>query len=256
MGISNDWQNINNLTYLSILNSQSGYSSVMDKASVDILASAIGWETVEISNYTPTIYETVNGNQVSIPSSNVWGLRPPADEDGDYNMCFFIGRIYTGYTGGFRALILSTGEVVTISSTLGMPTSVLLLRPTSTGCFAIRRSDQTATEFMIDKFYNPKSDKTKWGAIYYSAKFVDFYTGLTYGFTTSYLNTSFTGNATLGQFVALKKASVVASSGAYTAKTLYMSYIDYSIANKTIELDNVFYRGLVTNYWSFYIALA
>jgi hypothetical protein len=249
MAISNDWQVINNLAYMAVINSSSQTVYFLNENSVKAIADTIGWEAVEISEYTNTLTD----GSVSCSSANIWGIRPPADDE-EYNICITIGRISTSTTAGLRFIVLSTGGI-SGNSTIGTPTSLLYLRPTSTGGFAFKRSDSTFV-CVVDKFYNPKTDKTKWGLVYTSTTFIDLATGLSFTITTSNLSRTISGNVTLGQFVALKKLTAISSAGVFNAKSVYNAFVDYSIADKTVEIDSVMYRSIKTSAWGFYIALA
>ncbi len=255
MGISNDWQHIDGLTYTTVSNIR-----IMTETSVQKIADAIGWEVVNLGDYVQDI--TLHGVTVSANLFNL--LKPLADIEGDYNTGIlpFYYQSYSNWDAGQLVVELSTGHMICslYPQLTGTITNCFLLRPTSAGGFAIKYSGNYYTIF--DKFYNPKSEETHW-AIFCNTStntpFCDLWTGLTLQYATSYYS-GYTyyilTNTENFNFCAIKKFTAISSAGVYNAKTVYEAYVDYSNANKTIELGGIQYRGIKGSYIPFYIPLA
>lgn len=232
MGISNDWQVIDNLTYVSVSS-----AVFMDEQSCQKIASAIGWEVVHLADYTASV--EIRG--VSYDTTNIYLIRPVADAgETEYNCAispFFYQNLST-WTAGDAIFELSTGRYIDlIYNTFNRPTKVSLLRPTAQGGFVFAVTSGSTQYHFFDKFYNPKSGLTKWCGFSVN-RFADFYTGLTmssnyYPFTM----TSFT----FGGFVSLKKFTWIYADGVYNASTLYQYVINYTNLDKTIELGGIKY---------------
>ncbi len=249
MAISNDWQVINELNYITLNNN----ARFMDEASCQKIASAIGWEVVHLADYTASV--DIRG--YTYDTTNIYLLRPVADVGETEYPCaisLFFYQSLSSWISGDAVFNLNDGTYInTISGTNYCPTSVLLLRPTATGCFAFNVSSQY---HYFDKFYNPKTDVTKWGLFNTPSNqsFVDLYTGLFFspkGFSNSASIYTFAE----GGFVALKKVTLINSAGVYNAKTIYRFLIDYNMyLVKTVELDSVKYVNVDGLY--IYIRLA
>lgn len=234
MAISNDWQVINELNYIT-LNSNARF---MDEASCRKIASAIGWEVVHLADYTASV--DIRG--YTYDTTNIYLLRPVADVGDTEYPCaisLFFYQNLSSWISGDAVFNLNDGTYIkTISGTNYCPASVLLLRPTATGCFAFNVSSQY---HYFDKFYNPKTDVTKWGLFNTptNQSFVDLYTGLFFD------PKSFSSNVDTfadGGFVALKKVTLLSTEGIYNAKTIYRYLEDYnSYIVKTVELNGVKY---------------
>lgn len=255
MGISNEWELIDELTYITESNIR-----IMTAASVQKIASAIGWEVVNLGDYVDTI--TLHSVTVSAKLFNL--IRPPAEDNIEYNtgVMLFYYQSYSNWDAGQLIIELSTGRhVTTIYPTVSaVITSCFLLRPTSNGGFAIRYNGTSYALF--DKFYNPKTEETHWGIFCNTSTnvpFCDLFTGLTIQYTEYYY-----GGYTWTQltntrdyiFCAIKKFTAISSDGVFNATTFYQAYADYSNADKTIELNGIRYRAIKSNRIPFYLPLA
>ena len=259
MGISNDWQIIDGLSYTqfsSIDETPKTGNYMMKASSAEILATAIGWEVVELSDYV----QTVTIGSYTYNASSIRLLRPIADADEepyDYG-CMFYGKIFWGSSSGnyysnacFR---LSTGTILNglIDNHTSMQANIKLLRPTANGAFAFRDSNNANTTFYIDRFINPKNNLNKWGVMaWYNRWFTDLWTGLKFQ-TVEFSGAQTTFN--FGGFVSLVKFTAIASAGVYKATSLYRYILSYGSVEKTIELDGVKYVNVSGK--DFYIRLA
>lgn len=244
MGISNDWQIIDGLEYLTFsdINNTHNSNKMLTAESAEKVASAIGWEVVEMSDYVSTI----TAGTMTYNASDIRVIRPIADADEEpYNVgIMLVGLLYDGdYYNNYMShfsIQLETGTIIGVFTNYEIPrqASFHLLRPTASGAFAIFFGNSTQS-FFFDKFLNPKENWNKWG-IYslYGGYLTDLWTGLK--FSASELQNS-KKSFTFGGFVALKKLTAIASAGVYCAKTLYRRIIDYSNLEKTIELDGATY---------------
>lgn len=245
MGISNDWQNIDEIYYVAVpANRRTG--NCWSEASAQKVATALGWETVKF----PAEITTVDFNGATQDATVITMIRP-VDNDDPYNIGMFIGEMFGSNGYGDTGPIfyeISTGTKVAGYDYFANNASFLLLRTASQGCFAIK--DSSNRVLLFDRFFNPKTGDEKWG-FFFQNVFLDIYTGLTVGL--SYVNYT-----NLGGYVALKKFTVIAQQGVYNALSLYQSYIDYSKTSKNIELDGQRYCGIVqdSSYNPFYIPLA
>ena len=245
MGISNDWQNIDEISYVTITASRRN-GVCWSEQSAQKMADALGWEVVKF----PDEITTVDFNGATQDATVITMIRP-VDNDEPYNVGFFIGEMFgaNGYGDtGPIAYEISTGNKVASYDYFYNNASFLVLRTSAQGCFAIK--DSSNRVILFDRFYNPKSGKEKWG-FFFAGAFLDFYTGLVIGHDIKeYTN--------LGGYIALKKFTVYAQGGVYNALSLYHAYIDYAKTAKNIELDGKRYCGVVysTSYNPFYIPLA
>ena len=248
MGISNDWQNIDEIYYLTVAGSKCD-GRCWTEQSAQKVADAIGWETVK---FPPGITSITFGGATQ--DATVITMIRPVDNDDPYNVGLFIGELFNSSGYGDTGPIfyeISTGNFVASNDYFYNNPSFLLLRTSAQGCFALK--DSSARTIIFDKFFNPKSTKEKWGFIF-NGSFIDLYTGLSISFS----RISYTNGANSGGYIALKKFTVISNSGVYNALTLYRSYIDYSNTEKNIELDGKRYCGVIENgsYTPCYIPLA
>lgn len=248
MGISNDWQNIDEISYVTITASRRN-GVCWSEQSAQKIADALGWEVVKF----PDEITTVDFNGATQDATVITMIRP-VDNDEPYNVGFFIGEMFgaNGYGDtGPIAYEISTGNKVAGYDYFYNNASFLVLRTSAQGCFALK--DSAATTIIFDRFFNPKSTKEKWGFIF-NGGFIDLYTGLSISFS----RIGYTNGANSGGYIALKKFTVISNNGVYNALTLYRSYIDYSNTTKNIELDGKRYCGVIesSSYTPCYIPLA
>lgn len=260
MGISNDWQNIDGLTYKSISDEQSSHPAswnyIWTRESAQIFADAIGWEVVPASDYG----EHLTAGELTYDANEFYFVRPVDTEDYNIGM-FYANPIYLSTSNtadyGFVFVTLSTLTVNNSIYSNGQPTQWMLLRPTAQGGVFVRINNDYA--FGIDKFYNPKSGLTKIGVFNASGSsgFVDMWTGLyiSYNYSAS-TNYAFLSQNKDFSFVALKKLTQIDANGVYNATTIYRAYVDYSNSDKTIELGGVMYRAIKGHIVPYYIPLA
>lgn len=248
MGISNDWQNIDEIYFRSVPCSIRD-GSCWTEASAQKMATAIGWEVVKF----PDGITTIDFDGTAQDATAITMIRP-VDNEEPYNIGIFFGTLFRaggyGYTGVY-CYEISTGNYITLLSSIQLYASYMLMRTSAQGCFCIK--DSQPRFVMFDRFFNPKTEKEKWGIIA-GTSFLDLYTGLvisSYDYGHFYLN-----GANFGGFVALKKFTAIASNGVYNALTLYKAYIDYSNVSKNIELDGKRYCGVSDTYIPFYLPLA
>lgn len=247
MGISNDWQVIDNLTYVTVNSAR-----FMSENSCHSIADAIGWEVVHLADYT----DSVDIRGTAYDTTNIYLIRPIADVDEEEYNCaisLFAYQSLSNWIAGDFVFELSTGTYLgLVYNTTYSPTSVMLLRPTSQGGFSFRVGSQY---HFFDKAFNAKSGKEKWGvfnSLISNSGFVDLYTGLI--ITPNSLSLSVVTFET-GGFVALKKLTLLSSEGIYNAKTIYRFMIDYNnYITKTIELNGIKYVNVDGRY--IYIRLA
>jgi hypothetical protein len=256
MGISNDWQIIDNLEYETFNDTTDTKTSYgLTRESAEKIASAIGWEVVELSDYV----DTVTARDLTYDSSHIRAIRP-IESDEEYNTALVPLGALNYYSGGnsyYTTYIieLSTGSITDISSSnsysVGTSPNMYILRPTAQGCIAWwHYSKISAYMRYMDKFYNPKTGVTKWG-IKSSIGFVDLWTGLKITpYSPSVTNRLFN----FGGFVALKKYTAISTEGIFNARTLYQKYMDYNSSEKTVELGGKKYVNVLGE--MFYIPLA
>jgi len=247
MGISNDWQNIDEI-YFQPVPCSIRNGSCWTEASAEKIADALSWEIVKF----PEEITTIDFSGTAQDATAITMIRP-IDNDEPYNIGIFFGTLFRaggyGYTGVY-CYEISTGNFVELLSSIQLYSSYLLMRPSSNGCFCIKDRQPRAIHF--DRFYNPKTNKEKWGIVT-GGSFLDLYTGLVISY---YNNIYYVNGANFGGFVALKKFTAIASNGVYNALTLYKAYIDYSNVSKNIELDGKRYCGVSDTYIPFYLPLA
>lgn len=264
MGISNDWQNIDELGYINIysLVNTSFYARVLNQASAQKIASAIGWE---VCSFAEGCEHLIVGYE-QYPASSFYPIRPIAGSDEpEYNVGLLVGdlQVNTGSVNyrGFILVNLTTGNFIcrmrSIDTDYRYPSSMQLLRPTAQGAFCLKHYNY---RYLFDKFLNPKIQKVKWGITSnYERVFADFYTGNSFDFTSSTGNITFRIiGGSFGGYLALKKFTAIAGEGVYNAISLYDSYIDYSRGEKTVVLDGATYVAVTdnNNYTPLYIRLA
>lgn len=255
MGISNDWQLIDELTYTTVSNIR-----IMTEQSVNKIAEEIGWDVVNLGDYV----ETITLHDVTVAANLFNLLRPPIEDNVEYNtgVLMFYYQSWSNWSAGQLVVELSTGRHIAtiypqVSATI---TSCFLLRPTSNGGFAFRYNGTNYALF--DKFYNPKSDETHWAVfcnVSTNTPFCDLYTGLTMQYSDYYYGGytwSELSNTRDFVFCALKKFTAISSDGVFNAKTFYKAYVDYSNADKTIELGGIRYRAIRSGHVPFYLPLA
>lgn len=244
MAISNDWQIIDGLEYLTFsdINNTHNGNKMLTAESAEKVATAIGWEVVEMSDYV----STVTAGTMTYHASDIRVIRPVKDADENaYNVGIMLmgllydGDYYNNYMSQF-AIQLDTGTILGIIANFEVPrqANFHLLRPTASGAFAVFFTNSSRSIY-FDKFLNPKENWNKWG-IYetYGEFFTDVWTGLKFtAKDLQYRQRQFT----FGGFVALKKLTAINSAGVYSAKTLYRRIIDYSQLEKTVELDGATY---------------
>lgn len=251
MGISNDWQLISNITYSTVSDTESAYSNnyIPTEDTTQTIANALGWELIHLSDYVDYfIYDSV-----SYDASNFYLIRPAMDDEEDYpfGVLMFSTLHYQSGSSSTRTghifVNLSTGRVITyFAATRG--TNFQLLRPT-TQCFCVRYGSYN---IFFDKFYNPKTELTKWGACNTdNSVFADLYTGTVF---TPVTFSSTTTRFSFGGFVSLKKATEISTAGVYKAQSLYRFILDYNSVEKTIELSGATYINISGG--KFYIRLA
>lgn len=255
MGISNDWQNIDNIDFIAVQVTIGGNQRTVyfwTEQSAQKIADAIGWETVEF----PDDVTSIDYGGVAYDTSVITMIRP-IDSSEPYNIGFFWGyleNLNTGINGLFMYEI-STG-IYKQAFDYVRRASLMLLRPFAQGCFCLKGSRQLC----FDRFYNPKSDKEKWGIITVQASpyFMDLYTGL--HFSCQETGTAYVLSSVFAGYLVLKKYTAIASAGVFNSLTMYRSYIDYSNSNKNIELNGQRYTGVTSQGNSyttpFYIPLA
>lgn len=255
MGISNDWQNIDNIEFIAVQVTIGGSLRTVHfwtEQSAQKISDAIGWETVKF----PDDITSIDYGGVAYDTSVITMIRP-IDSSEPYNIGFFWGNLEgTGSTGanGLFMYEISTG-IYKQAFDYTMRASLMLLRPFSQGCFCLKGSRQ----FCFDRFYNPKTNKEKWGMITVNnPHFMDLYTGL--NFSISETGTAYVLSSVFAGYLVLKKFTAITSAGVFNSLTMYRSYIDYSNSNKNIELNGQRYTGVTSqgNYWTtpFYIPLA
>ena len=260
MGISNDWQIIDGLSYTTFSDNDNRYSDnhMLTSASAQKLAAAMGWEVVELSDYV----QTVTWGQSTYNASNIRLLRPVADAEEDEYNCgiMFVGyfRYYTGssnitYTNAI--IRLSDGAIIrnVTNTSVSLSANAHLFRPESVGSMCLWFTNKSYPYF-LDKFINVKTEVEKWGIFELSNYwFTDVYTGLVMGVGTTPFQCS-NCMFSFGGFVSLVKVTAISSDGVYKAKTLYRYLLGYGSQEKTIELDGVKYLNVNGKY--FYIRLA
>lgn len=231
MGISNDWQVIDGLSYVT-LNSNARF---MDELSCQKLAAVIGWEVVHFADYTASV--SINGQ--TYDTTNIYLIRPVAEAgDTAYNCAIspFFYQSLSNWWAGDAVFELSTGRYLGLiyNAVSSVITRCSLLRPTAQGGFVLLGGNKYR---FFDKFFNPKSGLTKWGG-FSSSTFFDLYTGLTMSnHYTPFTITTFS----FGGFVSLKKFTWIYTEGVYNASTLYQYVINYTSIDKTIELGGIKY---------------
>ena len=263
MGISNDWQIIDGLQYTTFSDNDNRYSNnrMLTSESAEKLASAMGWEVVELSDYV----QTVTWGQSTYNASNIRLLRPVANAEEDEYNCgiMFVGyfRYYTGssnitYTNAI--IRLSDGAIIgsLYSTSLSLSANAHLFRPGAVGDMCLW-FNSVQYPFYIDKFTNVKTEAEKWGIIVDARGsstpfFIDVYTGLIMEINNAFQRT--TCMFSFGGFVSLVKVTAISSSGVYKAKTMYRYLLGYGSQEKTIELDGVKYLNV--NGDLFYLRLA
>lgn len=227
MGISNDWQVIDNLTYYTVENGH----KLMSEESCNKIAAAIGWEVVHLSDYTPNLI--IGANTYS--AYYVYLLRPVSDTPYDYGISLFAR---TSEDGDLIVKISNGMYQGKIRASNTCPASIQCLRPTAQGGFCFRVGGEY---HFFDQFGNAKTGDVKWGGFNGPNQYelADLYTGnMIYPNQYSYSVDTFA----VGGFVALKKATILSADGIYNAKTLYMFMQDYNnYLVKTVELGGVKY---------------
>lgn len=242
MGISNDWQNIDNIDFFSVQVTIGGNQRTVyfwTEQSAQKIADAIGWETVKF----PDDVTSIDYGGVTYNTSAITMIRP-IDSNEPYNVGFFWGYLENTNVGtsGLFMYEISTGIYKQVYG-YDRRASLLLLRPSATGCFVLKGSRQ----FCFDRFYNPKTDKEKWGMVVaqYSPYFIDFYTGLNFNINDT--GTGFIFSSVFTGYLVLKKFTAITSAGVFNSLTMYRSYIDYSNSNKNIELNGQRYTGIASS---------
>ena len=246
MGISNDWQNIDDIAFRSIPASRRD-GSCWTEESAQKIADAIGWEIVKFPEGITTI--TYGG---ATQDATVITMIRPVDISEEYDIGIFFGEMFESSGYGATGVFFfepSTGNLIQVLGQISLRPSYLLLRPFGQGCFCIK--DSQAQSVIFDRFYNPKTEKEKWG-MYAGGYFIDLYTGL----TMSCSNTYYLYPASFGGYVAIKKYTAISIAGVFNAMTLYKAYLDYSNVGKNIELDGKRYCGIRGSGIPFYIKLA
>lgn len=253
MGISNDWQILSGLAYSTISDTEATYSNnyIPTESSVQTIADAIGWEVVRLSDYA----EHLIYDDYQYDAAHIYIIRPPEDNSDETNYNFgillFSKLHYLSGSSTMREghifVNIATGRVITYF-TCSRGNYCQLLRPT-TLCTCIRYGSYN---IFLDKFYNPKTEKTKWGACNTdNSVFADLYTG------TVFTPVSFSNTVTrfsFGGFVSLKKVTEISTAGVYKAQSLYRFILDYNSVEKTIELSGATYINVSGG--KFYIRLA
>ena len=255
MGISNDWQNIDNIEFIDVQVTIGGNQRTVKfctEQSTQKIADAIGWETVKF----PDDVTSIDYGGVAYDTSVITMIRP-IDSNEPYNVGFFWGYLEkpNAGTSGLFMYEISTGNYKQI---IGYNTraSLLLLRPYAQGCFCLKG----ATPIFFDRFFNPKTSKEKWGLVYNYAPphLFDLYTGLYIDCT--YTGTSYILPSVFAGYLVLKKFTAISQYGVFNAINLYRSYIDYADSSKNIELNGQKYTAvaLTGNQYTapFYIPLA
>lgn len=270
MAVSNDWQIISGIGYLRPTQTDggSGYDTwFLNKTSAQKIANEIGWEQVELSDYVEQtgVVLTYNDISYSYVASDVHLIRPVADADEDeYNVGIlpyaFVHPVNSSSSGsylvGTLAFRLSDGAYLGRIDNLDMssrcPSSFQLLRPFASGGFAFKASNSKYQFF--DKFYNPKTEVTKWGTHrpVSGTSFIDLFTGL---IITPNSNPSVKKETfSFGYFISLYKWTAISSAGIFKAKSLYRSVMGYGASEKTVEIDGVRYVNVGGG--DFYIRLS
>lgn len=255
MGISNDWQLIDNLTYATITDTAETYNShILSAVSNQKFADAIGWEVVEMSDYV----EEVTIGELTYRASDIRGVRPTED----YNtMLIPLGDVCNGnskrYCMYFINLTTGTAYPMNNNGIAGYYPNIWLLRPTSNSGFCFWFNTKN-TNYMIfaDRFYNPKTEITAWGLFgkwnfSSGGVFFDMYTGLKLDDTQNPTRSTRVFN--FGGFIKLKKYTAINQLGVYNARTIYERLIDYNDTEKAVELDGVNYVNVLG--YKYYIAL-
>ena len=275
MAISNDWVNVDGLVQESIKDTTDTYTGYYwDSESVEKVASAMGWEVVHLpQNVTLKLaYYSSGSATYEYDSTNIYLIRP-IDMENPYP--FGLVPFWSGTQSSINGML-----IVSLSSGLCIGwlafgaksgNHFMILRPYAQGAFALKiftTSNSVTNYFIFDKFYNPKSGAIRWAGYVsnyvqdiINHKTVRDIVDLSNGYISDETLSSGTHYITIPdggdfpRYVALKKKSVVATAGVYIARSFYMSYIDYSRAEKTIEIDGDRYRALPTSNYSNYIPL-
>ena len=234
---------------------------MLTSVSAEKLASAMGWEVVELSDYV----QTVTWGQTTYNASNIRLLRPVANAEEDEYNCgiMFVGylRYYTGSSNiTYTDVIIRLSDGAIIGNlhpaSISLSANAHLFRPEAIGSMCLWFSN-VQYPFYIDKFTNVKTETEKWGIIADKSgsstpRFVDFYTGLIMDINNAFQRT--TCMFSFGGFVSLVKVTAISNSGVYKAKTMYRYLLGYGSQEKTIELDGVKYLNV--NGDLFYLRLA
>ena len=264
MAISNEWQAIDGLNKITIRDNNDEINlTIYDQESVAKIASAIGWETVRLSDYSQTL--TIGGTQnppltSTFLSENVYLIRPTDDDTyGNALLPLCYASNTSGYVNGACGIVSLSDGMNNEWVQLGYnPNYIMVLRPTAGGCFAVRFvGGNNRFTVVFDKFENPKNGSVKWGMLtdsYYIYKignvnvgrFENIYTREIINPTASSGSNynTFTPNANFYPYVMLKKFTAISTAGIAIARTFYCSIIDYATAERTIEIEGDQYRCL------------
>lgn len=250
MAITNDWQILTDIqynTFSDVSEARSG-NYMLNAESAAAIASAMGWEVVELSDYMSEI--TIGS--YTYDTSNIRLIRPVAgSEETDYNTgCMFLGRLYYSSGAYYTNLTieLSTGTIIgkLIYSEMPLSHNVYLLRPMAKGAMALKGS--TSTIIYFDIFHNPKTEAEKWGTFdTEKLYFTDLYTGLWFQENAN-AHSCTKKTFSFGHFVSLIKLTTITATGIFQAKTMYRYILGYGIYEKTIELDGIKYVNVGGSY--------
>ena len=252
MAISNEWQFVDNLNKIDISSTteESYKANILDKDSTDRIASCIGWESVNLKAFS----NTMTVDEISYPADNIYVVRPIDDDAYPYGILFY-GTIKRGanttLTGCCHIINLSTGTYISSADASNSYSNfrIAFLRPTAGGCLACKmyRDANNFSTIAFDKFINVKNGLTKWCLVKIGKMLFNLDTGETLlcvqsdGSHYRIINPS----PNFYPYVALKKFTAINTTSIFTALSLYTSYIDYSYAERTIELEGDQYRAVL-----------
>ena len=261
MAISNEWQFVDNLNKIDIPSTTdtSKKANILDKDSTDNIASVMGWESVCLKNFS----NTLNMVDLSYPADDIYVVRPIDENEYPYGILFY-GTIWTASSiryGCGHIIELASGNYITSVDTSYNYSNfrIAFLRPTASGCIGCKmyRSDNNFYRAVFDKFTNVKSGLVKWCMVK-NTVLLNLGTGesITCNITSGQNYNVLQPSANFYPYIALKKFTAIATTGIFTAQSLYISYIDYATAERTIEVEGDQYRAIPVTTPPLYIPLA
>lgn len=253
MNYSNDWQNIDGLTYKAInINTKVHY--FWDENTANKLATALNWDVVKLSDFVPQIIAgpVDAGEAFTVSSDGIYMLRP--DENCAFAITFTtiiamrVNESGTCIRHGAVLFDLTTGALIDSSWTSYgsanpiAPVSISILSPLNSA-FVIKNAYYDNALLYFDVAYNPKTGVTYWCAGT-NRNCLDLVTGLRIEANmTAFINKQIVA-FDLGGFVNLQRLTYISPIAILNTKHLFGALIDYDNSSKVIQLDGYDYLAL------------